>query len=84
MFGSNVKMNIKDPQLPQSPHWLSDGFWIGFRIISPVHEPADVEKHKYWDVDDEYTAKILERDREIREVPNQGPDLAPKVPGKTQ
>jgi formylglycine-generating enzyme required for sulfatase activity len=71
-LGSTPKMNIKDPQLPQSPHWLSDGFWIGFRLVAPVHEPSDAEKRKFWDVDDEYTAKILERDREIREVPDLG------------
>jgi formylglycine-generating enzyme required for sulfatase activity len=71
-IGSNQKMNIKDPQLPQSPHWLSDGFWIGFRVISPVKEPTEAEKHKFWDVDDDYTAQVIQRDREIREVPSQG------------
>lgn len=71
-IGSNLKMNIKDPQLPQSPHWLSDGFWIGFRVISPVKEPTEAEKHRYWDVDDAYTAQVIQRDREIREVPAQG------------
>ena len=68
-IGSNEKMNIKDPQLPQSPHWLSDGFWIGFRVMSPAKEPSEADKLRYWNVDDEYTAKILEqRDREIREL----------------
>ena len=71
-IGSNQKMNIQDPQLPQSPHWLSDGFWIGFRVISPVNEPTEAEKHKYWDVDDEYTAQVIQRDREIREIPALG------------
>jgi formylglycine-generating enzyme required for sulfatase activity len=71
-IGSSDKMNVKDPQIPQSPHWLSDGFWIGFRVVSPAKEPSDAEKHKYWDVDDDYTAKILQRDREIRDIPEQG------------
>ena len=70
--GSTPKMNIKDPQLPQSPHWLSDGFWIGFRIVAPVKEPSEDEKRKFWEADDEYTKRVLQRDREIREVPELG------------
>lgn len=65
---SSKDMNVKDPQLPQSPHWLTEGFNLGFRVIAPLKEPTEAEKHKYWDVDDPYTAKVLERDREIREV----------------
>lgn len=70
------KLNIKDPQLPKSPHWMSDGFWVGFRVISPVKEPPEAEKTKYWDADDDYTREILQRDREIREV------IPPAAPAK--
>ncbi len=66
--GSDKKMNVKDPQLPQSPHWLTDGFWIGFRVIAPVKEPSEEEKIRYWDVDDPVTKRVIERDREIREI----------------
>lgn len=66
-LGSDKKMNIKDPQLPQSPHWLTEGFWIGFRVVSPVKEPTEEEKVKYWDADDPTTLDILKRDREFRE-----------------
>ena len=66
------KMNVKDPQFPQSPHWLSDGFWLGFRIVRPVKEPTEAEKHKFWDVDDEDTAEILKRTREKRNIPELG------------
>src|SRR3954470_7983469 len=48
-IGSDKKMNIKDPQLPQSPHWLTEGFWIGFRVVAPVKEPSEEEKIRYWD-----------------------------------
>ena len=58
-FGSSPKLNIKDPQLPKSPHWLSDGFWVGFRVCLPVKEPSEAEKLRYWDVDDDYTRKVL-------------------------
>ena len=67
-LGSDKKMNIKDPQLPQSPHWLTEGFWIGFRVVSPVKEPSEEEKLKYWEADDPTTKDILTRDREIREI----------------
>ena len=70
-YGSAAKLNVKDPQLPQSPHWLSDGFWVGFRVIAPAKEPTDLEKTKFWDADDELTRRVLERDREIREIPPQ-------------
>lgn len=65
---SDKEMNNKDPQLPRSPHWLTAGFNLGFRVVSPLKEPSDAEQHKFWDVDDPYTAKVLERDREIREI----------------
>jgi formylglycine-generating enzyme required for sulfatase activity len=65
---STNEMNNKDPQLPRSPHWLTDGFSLGFRVVAPLKEPSEAEKSKYWDVDDDYTASVLKRDREIREV----------------
>ena len=65
-------VNNKDPQIPRSPHWYSDGFWIGLRVISPVTPPAtEAEKLKYWDADDKVTTKILtvdRADRQIREI----------------
>ena len=67
-IASDKKMNIKDPQLPQSPHWLTEGFWIGFRVVAPVKEPPEAEKVKYWDADDPSTIDILKRDREFREI----------------
>jgi formylglycine-generating enzyme required for sulfatase activity len=67
-LGSDKKMNIKDPQLPQSPHWLTQGFWIGFRVVSPVKEPPEEEKLKYWNADDPTTKDILQREREVREI----------------
>jgi formylglycine-generating enzyme required for sulfatase activity len=65
---SDRKMNQKDPQFPKSPHWMTEGFWIGFRVVSPVKEPPEDEKVKYWDADDPTTKDILKRDRELREI----------------
>jgi formylglycine-generating enzyme required for sulfatase activity len=72
-MGSNRLMNTTDPQLPKSPHWMSDGFIIGFRVIAPVKEPSEPEKLKWWDVDDPTTAMTIQRDREQRAVIKQGP-----------
>jgi formylglycine-generating enzyme required for sulfatase activity len=65
---SSKDMNVKDPQLPQSPHWLTEGFTLGIRVVAPIKEPGEDEKAKYWNVDDDYTARVLERDREMREI----------------
>ncbi|MDB5299893.1 MAG: hypothetical protein JWO87_1556 [Phycisphaerales bacterium] len=65
---SDPNLNKQDPQLPKSPHWLTDAFWLGFRVVSPAVEPSEAEKLKYWDVDDKYTEGVLGRDREIREI----------------
>jgi formylglycine-generating enzyme required for sulfatase activity len=65
---SDRKLNLRDPQIPQSPHWLTEGNWIGFRVVSPAVEPSEAEKHRCWDVDDANTRDILTRDREIREI----------------
>lgn len=71
-LGSDKSMNEEDPQNPKSPHWLSDGFYIGFRVVSPVAEPSEEEKHKWWDVDDPKTKQVIQRDRERRDIPVKG------------
>ena len=71
-LGSNRLMNNTDPQIPKSPHWLSDGFMVGFRVVAPVKQPSEAEKHKWWDVDDPVTEKAIQRDRERLEVPKPG------------
>jgi formylglycine-generating enzyme required for sulfatase activity len=63
-----VAQNKDDPQDPKSPYWWTDGFGIGFRVVSPVTEPTAAEKSKYWDVDSEKVREILARDREIRQL----------------
>ena len=71
-LGSNRLMNNTDPQLPKSPHWMSDGFFIGFRVVSPVKEPSEAEKLKWWEADDPTTEKTIQRDRERRELVKPG------------
>jgi formylglycine-generating enzyme required for sulfatase activity len=71
----SVAQNTQDPQDPKSPYWWTEGFSIGFRLVSPVTEPTKEEKHKFWDVDNERVREVLERPREIRQMVN---ELVPK------
>ena len=68
-YHSAPSLNSEDPQIPKSPHWLSDGFFIGFRVVSPMKEPSEAEKLKWWEADDKFTANTIQRDRERRDVP---------------
>jgi formylglycine-generating enzyme required for sulfatase activity len=70
--GSDEKLNMDDLNIPQSAHWDCSAFWLGFRIVSPLKEPPEAEKRKFWDADDQETIKTLKRDREIREIPTRG------------
>jgi formylglycine-generating enzyme required for sulfatase activity len=65
---SDPNMNQKDPQLPKSPHWMTEGFWIGFRVVAPTRQPTEEEKRKYWEADDPTTTEVIKRDREVREL----------------
>jgi formylglycine-generating enzyme required for sulfatase activity len=69
-IASEPGMNQRDPQLPKSPHWITQGFWIGFRVVSPAKEPPEDEKHKFWEVDDDVTRETLKQreDRTVREL----------------
>ena len=69
---SNKLMNAVDPQIPKSPHWMSDGFFIGFRIVAPVKVPPPDAQDKWWDADDPITIETIKRDRERREVVQPG------------
>jgi formylglycine-generating enzyme len=54
-----VNDNKADPQVPKSPFWWTEGFSIGFRVISPVKEPPAAEKAKFWDIDNESIVDVL-------------------------
>jgi formylglycine-generating enzyme required for sulfatase activity len=71
-LGSNKLMNAVDPQIPRSPHWMSDGFFIGFRIVSPVTAPPAAEQEKWWNADDPATIDTIKRDRERKELVTPG------------
>jgi formylglycine-generating enzyme required for sulfatase activity len=61
-------LNNTDPQDPKSPHWEAAAYWVGFRIVSPLREPPEAEKLRWWNADDPVTIESIKRDREIQEL----------------
>ncbi|MFN8340592.1 MAG: SUMF1/EgtB/PvdO family nonheme iron enzyme [Cyclobacteriaceae bacterium] len=45
---SDAKWNVRDPQIPKSRWWLTDGAGIGFRVIRPVRQPGAEEIEKFY------------------------------------
>ncbi|MFZ9239988.1 MAG: formylglycine-generating enzyme family protein [Chitinophagaceae bacterium] len=45
---SETGWNKRDPQLPKSRWWLTDGMFVGFRIVCPVNQPSPEEAEKLY------------------------------------
>ncbi len=45
---SDAKWNVRDPQIPKSRWWLTDGMFIGFRVVRPVNQPDAAEIDRYY------------------------------------
>jgi formylglycine-generating enzyme required for sulfatase activity len=45
---SQTSWNKRDPQLPKSRWWLTDGMFVGFRIVCPVNQPTQEEAEKIY------------------------------------
>ncbi|MEO5600784.1 MAG: formylglycine-generating enzyme family protein [Cyclobacteriaceae bacterium] len=45
-IASDAAWNKRDPQIPKSKWWLTDGMYVGFRVVRPEKAPskADIEK----------------------------------------
>ncbi len=37
---SDTKWNQRDPQIPKSRWWLTDGMFVGFRVVRPAQQPS--------------------------------------------
>jgi len=74
---SDRELNKRDPQVPRSPYWETEGFMLGFRVVAPSKVPDDAEKKKFWNSDDPMTTRDSDRDRDLRELIKPAP-----VPGK--
>ncbi len=66
-LASDEELQERDPQLPKSVWWFTDGFHIGFRIVRPLVEPSEAEKLKYWDLNiADISDVLLEGGKELR------------------
>lgn len=45
-IASSTDWNKRDPQIPKSRWWLTDGMYMGFRVVKPLQQPSqdDIEK----------------------------------------
>ena len=81
-LATNKNLNKRDPQLPQSPYWFTEGFWIGFRVVSPAMEPTEAETLRFWNADEVLTIKMIQRDREMHELIEPPPPLTTPAPAE--
>ncbi len=47
-IASEAAWNKRDPQIPKSKWWLTDGMFVGFRIVRPAAQPAKEEAEKFY------------------------------------
>ena len=45
---SDAKWNQRDPQIPKSRWWLTDGMFVGFRVVRPLRQPTAAEIDAYF------------------------------------
>lgn len=46
---SRSEWNQRDPQIPKSKWWLTDGMFMGFRLVRPLKTPAKEEIEKFYE-----------------------------------
>jgi formylglycine-generating enzyme required for sulfatase activity len=47
-IASSTEWNKRDPQIPKSRWWLTDGMFVGFRIVRPLQPPPKDEIEKFY------------------------------------
>jgi formylglycine-generating enzyme required for sulfatase activity len=47
-ISSSAEWNKRDPQIPKSRWWLTDGMYMGFRIVRPLQQPSKEEIEKFY------------------------------------
>jgi formylglycine-generating enzyme required for sulfatase activity len=45
---SEPEWNRRDPQIPKSRWWLTDGMFVGFRIVRPLEQPTKEAAEKFY------------------------------------
>lgn len=46
---SDANWNQRDPQIPKSKWWLTDGMGVGFRVVRPLKQPSKEEAMAFYD-----------------------------------
>lgn len=49
-IASNADWNKRDPQIPKSKWWLTDGMFVGFRVVRPLNQPDKEEIEKFFNL----------------------------------
>jgi formylglycine-generating enzyme required for sulfatase activity len=49
-IASEAAWNKRDPQIPKSKWWLTDGMGVGFRIVKPAAQPSKEEIEKFFNL----------------------------------
>jgi formylglycine-generating enzyme required for sulfatase activity len=47
-IASTPNWNQRDPQIPKSKWWLTDGMFMGFRVVRPLVQPSKEEIEKFY------------------------------------
>ncbi len=47
-ISSDPKWNIRDPQIPKSRWWMTDGMFVGFRVVRPARQPSAEEIEQFF------------------------------------
>lgn len=47
-IASDASWNKRDPQIPKSKWWLTDGMYVGFRVVRPEKAPLKEEIEKFF------------------------------------
>jgi formylglycine-generating enzyme required for sulfatase activity len=45
---SDPSWNRRDPQIPKSKWWLTEGSFVGFRIVRPLQQPSKEDAEKFF------------------------------------
>ena len=64
---SRKTWKVQDPQLPKSIWYHTDATFVGFRVVRPLRDLADVpaeELARFWDADLEQIRVIQQRQRQ--------------------
>lgn len=47
-IASDPKWNQRDPQIPKSRWWMTDGMFVGFRVVRPAKQPSAEEIEQFY------------------------------------